>query len=151
MMKAHWLCNMQITAIKVFEKLHEKRDWGTPEWNENQNLYILKNQWFWFFKARFWLSKYKVLIFNYKVLIFWWEKNQNQNKTLTFKFIQVLSKTISTDPKQFGLVQNCVSTKINPPFCVSSPDDSLKNHGSRLVYDVQLFEQPFKMTIILGS
>ena len=60
--------------------------------------------------------------------------------------IHLSEKAFFNVPKQFGQTQNNLDwsktvcqQKINPPFCVSSPDDSFINHGSRLVYDVQLF------------
>ena len=43
-MKILWLCSMQVR--EVLEQLHEIKDWGTPEWNENQNLLVLKIQGF---------------------------------------------------------------------------------------------------------
>ena len=54
-MKIHWFCSMKIT---IFKK--KSSPWvaawdktGTPEWNENQNLLVLKIQGFDFLKQGF--------------------------------------------------------------------------------------------------
>ena len=96
-MKIDWLCGMQITALKnkispwvaPWDKSgHPIKDWGTPEWNENQNLLVLKIQGFDFLKQGF--------EFEVQVIC----SNINGNSRFWQSFDFVVEKQIKTKTKR---------------------------------------------------